>query len=93
MSSIAIPAPRYYAAVQQAGEARAALNSYSAIADAMLRIKTDPTDAELIGLRSAVELLEFRVGAARMQAQSQATDGGLAGMVDWADFEAREGGA
>jgi hypothetical protein len=82
----AIPAARYHAVVQQAGEARAALQSYGAIADAMLRIKTDPTPAELIGLKSAVELLEFRIGAAQLRASR-------AGMVEWAEFDRMQEGA
>lgn len=59
-----VPAVRYFNAVQEAGQARAVLESYGAIAEAMLRIKALPTEAELIGLRSAIELLEFRVGSA-----------------------------
>ncbi len=68
----AIPAARYHAVVAQAGEAQAKLQNYGAIADAMLRIKANPTEAELIGLKSAVELLEFRIGAAQFRAMREA---------------------
>ncbi len=82
----AIPAARYHAVVTQAGEAAAKLQSYSAIADAMLRIKANPTEAELIGLKSAIELLEFRIGSAQLMASR-------AGMVSWAEFERAQEGA
>ncbi len=86
MSAINVPAARYHAVVAQAGEATAKLQSYGAIADAMLRIKANPTEAELIGLKSAIELLEFRIGAEQLLASRR-------GMVEWAEFERIHGGA